>query len=158
MNLKDQDEKRCKNYAFRLLKYRNRSEKEIRDRLILRKYPQPTIEEVVKYLKHLGLIDDRKFAREWTEFRLKMPFGIKRITLELRQKGINEDILKETVEQVAESHFERDVLFKLAHRRIQVIRKREKDRLKIRQKLYYYLLRRGFSASDIMEVLEEIIS
>ena len=54
-------------YASLLLKYRLRSEKEIVDRLKRKAYPVATVSTVVDRLKAYGYLDDRIFARVFTE-------------------------------------------------------------------------------------------
>ncbi len=150
-------EKKALSSSYQLLKFRDRSEKEIRDKLLKKKYPNSAIERVIVHLKDLAYIDDKKFARAWVSFRLNSPFGLKRIILELRQKGIAEDIISETLSEVRKTDIESEVLTTLAQKRLSNLRKRKIDRLKTRQKLYQFLLRRGFSPGDIMRVLEELI-
>ncbi|MEW6009584.1 MAG: regulatory protein RecX [Candidatus Omnitrophota bacterium] len=149
-------DKKALSSAYRLLKVRDRSEKEIRDRLLKKKYPNSTIDSVIAHLKDLSYIDDKKFSREWVNFRLKTPFGIKRIILELRQKGIDEEIISEALREVRKSDVEREALTSLAKKRINNLHKRNIIGIKARQKLYQFLLRRGFSSSDIIGVLEEL--
>ncbi|MBU2541385.1 MAG: recombination regulator RecX [Candidatus Omnitrophica bacterium] len=154
----EQDEARAKNYVFRLLAYRNRSQKEIRDKLYRRKYSSQTIKKVISRLESLGYVDDARFAREWIDFRLKSSFGLKKIILELRQKGIGEDILKLILQQVRFKDSESDVLASLTNKKMRSLRKQEKDGIKVKGKLYRYLLGRGFSSGDIITVLDRTIS
>ena len=83
---------RGRNYVWRLIKFRPRSEKEIRDRLKLRNYPQRLIEGLVSYFKKTGLIDDKEFARSWINYRLLKPVGIRAIEAELKQKGVSSEV------------------------------------------------------------------
>jgi SOS response regulatory protein OraA/RecX len=48
------------NYARLLLKFRQRSEREIYQRLIAKEFPTPVIEEVIFFLKAKGLIEQTK--------------------------------------------------------------------------------------------------
>lgn len=150
--------KKARECAYRLLKFRNRSEKEIRDKFIIKKYPGEIIEEVISHLKKIGLIDDRKFAQEWVNFRLKVPFGLKRIILELRQKGIAPDIITDLTQDAQVKGSEEQGLSLVAERRLRYLQKHEKDKVKVRRKLYYFLLRRGFSPGDCLETIDRILS
>lgn len=157
MKLKTGIEQRCISYAFRLLKYRDRSEKEIEKRLSEKKYSKDLIQAVVSDLKATHYIDDKKFAKQWTNFRLKCTFSLNRISLELRRKGIAEDIISEILESARKSHIESDILLELATKRIEELLRGEKDKIKVKRRVYDFLLRRGFYSSDIMDVLYRLL-
>jgi regulatory protein len=149
-------ERKACTYAYRLLKVRNRSEREIRDRLSRKGYPAEVVDKVIAYLGQLGLVDDKRFAQEWVNFRLKVPFGLKRIFLELRHKGIAEDIINEVLDKVRKCRAESQVLNELVRKKLCSLRKHERDKIKIKQRLYAFLLRRGFSSGDIIELIDEL--
>ena len=72
----------AKNYIYRLLKIRFRSEREVRDKLRQKGFSEPTADEAVGYFKGIDLINDRLFAQKWIAWRLNKPFGIHRIRFE----------------------------------------------------------------------------
>ncbi len=76
-----------------LLKFRLRSEKEIRLRLKKKKFDSKIIDETAAFLKDKDFINDNNFAHLWLESRLKRPLGLRRIKEELRQKGIAREII-----------------------------------------------------------------
>ena len=49
----------AKNYAFRLIKFRARSEKEVRDKLLKKEYPPEIIADTIACLKKTKQVDDR---------------------------------------------------------------------------------------------------
>lgn len=157
MSTARQGENKARNYVYRLLKYRNRSEKEIRDKLLKRKFPPEVMDKVIQGLKDNGYIDDLKFAQEWLNFRLKVPFGLKRIIFELKQKGIEEEIIKQVINCSQVNRTQSEALADIAGRRLALMRRREKDKVKLRRKIYGFLLRRGFSPADIMDCLQRLI-
>ncbi|MCK4649219.1 RecX family transcriptional regulator, partial [bacterium] len=61
--------KKAKDYAFKLLSYRPRSIKEIRNRLKKKDYSSKVILEVIKDLKRLKFLNNKEFARMWVESR-----------------------------------------------------------------------------------------
>ncbi|MBO8160409.1 MAG: RecX family transcriptional regulator [Thermosipho sp. (in: Bacteria)] len=89
------------NDALRLLKYRIRSEKELRLRLSEKGYTNEEIEKTINYLKEKKFIDDEKFAYLYAYDSLvvhkKGPFRIK---MELRNFGVDEYIIKDALEKV----------------------------------------------------------
>ncbi len=142
---------KAKNYSFLLLKFRLRSEKEIYQRLKQKKYPQETIKLTIAFLKDKGFIDDNVFARAWIESRLKKPLGIRRIIQELKLKGIEAGIIEGLVSEVKKNYPERDLIEKIAQQRLKKLK--GIDPRLARNRVYAYLLRRGFSPDVIIEVL-----
>ncbi|HJW88103.1 MAG TPA: RecX family transcriptional regulator [Dehalococcoidia bacterium] len=60
---------RARDFSLRLLSYRPRSEKEVRERLGRHGFPPDTVEETIARLKGQGLLDEGAFARFWKEGR-----------------------------------------------------------------------------------------
>ena len=145
---------KSKNVVFRLLKIRQRSEKEIRDRLKFKKTPKNIIEKTVYYFKNLRFIDDRQFAKDWINARLSKPFGLNRIRLELRQKGIEDTIIEEELALKKENYLEETIVSELVQRRFS--RYKNLDKLKTKRRLFEYLIRRGFRIETINKVLRKI--
>ncbi|SHH57827.1 regulatory protein RecX [Thermosipho atlanticus] len=91
------------NDALRLLKYRIRSENELRFRLKEKGYESEEIEKTISYLKEKGFIDDEKFAYLYVYDSLtlhkKGPFRIK---LELKKLGVDEYIIEDAIKKVLE--------------------------------------------------------
>ena len=89
------DEDRAKQYAFRVLGYRQRSEQEMRQRLERKGYPAAVVDRTLKELFRLGLLDDREFARCWISAHPGR--GPALLKQELRQKGIDRDLAEELI-------------------------------------------------------------
>ena len=142
---------RALKFAFRLLKYRPRSEYELRQRLKRRGFPDPAIREAALFLKEKKFIDDCEFARLWVECRIKRPLGIIRLRQELKIKGIDKDLIEQALEQASRKYNEDDVIRDLVSRRWEKLRHIEPQ--KARQRLFLYLLRRGFSSAKTKEAL-----
>jgi regulatory protein len=80
--------------SVRLLESRQRSKKEIEDRLIQRGFGTATVIDVADKLTNCGLIDDVAFADGWVESRNRtQPSGARRLKSELLQKGIDRGII-----------------------------------------------------------------
>lgn len=143
---------KAKDYAFLLLKFRARSEKEIYTRLKKKKFKETTIKETLTFLKDEGFIDDRLFARSWIESRLKKSLGLGRIRGELRLKGIDQKIIDKAISQAGKTYSEEDRVAEIAARRFSRLTNLEPPVAK--RRIYTYLLRRGFTP----EIVEEIVS
>jgi regulatory protein len=135
---KSQDE-RCLEAALRLLDYRPRSEAEIRERLKRRGFDRGGIEKTITQLKERGLVDDAAFARFWKENRASFRPRSQHLTrLELRQKGLNADIIETVIADIDDS----DSAYRAAQSRVR--RLATLDHQNFRRRLGEYLRRRGF--------------
>ncbi|MGD9015219.1 MAG: regulatory protein RecX [Candidatus Omnitrophota bacterium] len=141
-------------YAFGLLKYRPRSEYELRQRLKKRGFTEPVIRETLVFLKEKGLVNDCEFARIWIESRIKKPLGIYRLKQELRIKGINKELIEQLIEQVGNRYSEEEVISDLIQRRLEKLKHIEPAKAK--RRIFLYLFRRGFSSEKIREALDGI--
>lgn len=145
-----------RNYVFRLIKFRLRSEKELRDKLKSRNYEPSTIEELISYFKGLGYCDDREFARSWIDYRLLKPLALRAIALELKQKGIGGEIINELINERKSAVNELELARELAKSRLEKLKAGTGKDDRIKQKLYYYLGRRGFSSDIVNEVINQL--
>jgi regulatory protein len=142
---------RCLNAALRFLGYRPRSEAEIRQRLQRHGYDSEDIEKALARLKEQGLVDDIAFARYWKENRETFSPRSQRMTkMELRRKGLNNDIIEQVISEIDE----RDSAYRAALKRAPRLSASEYQAF--RQRLGAYLGRRGFSYSIIKEITERV--
>lgn len=148
------DLKKAKEAAFRLLKFRGRSENEIRERLRRKKISPEVVEEVIEYLKAARYLNDYDFAWEWTRSRINRPLGIKRIAYELKQKRITQDIIQQVTDKIKEGYDEQKVVSELLQEKIKKAKGLDKDKFK--RRLFNFLLRRGFSPDTVIEAMEKI--
>ena len=141
-------------YAFRLLKFRPRSEYELQQRLKRQGYPESTVKEALFFLREKRLVDDLEFARMWVESRIKRPLGINRIKQELKIKGIDKDLIGQVIESLGTKYSEEETIKGLVCRRWEKLKLIEPAKAK--RRLFLYLLRRGFSPDKIQEVINQI--
>ncbi|MBT9131708.1 hypothetical protein B9J77_04055 [candidate division NPL-UPA2 bacterium Unc8] len=150
-----EEERKAKECALRFLTYRQRSCKELSDRLKLKGYKNAVIKVVVQHLKELNLIDDRAFARLWAQARTyRKPIGKKLLSQELWQKGIATEIITEVCESIFAERSEENLALTLAHNRLKSYR--NLDSLTCNRRLYSYLRRRGFSIEVISQAIEKL--
>lgn len=155
MRSKDIDSfKRAKNYAFLLLKFRLRSEKEIYQRLKRKNFSEEIINKALVFLKEKSFIDDALFARAWIESRIKKPLGLRRLKEELRQKGVDEKIIRRCLEEAGKNYPQQDIAANIARERFNKSKNIEPQKAK--RRIFAYLLRRGFSYDVVMEALNQL--
>ena len=77
----DKESARARNYVWRLIKGRLRSEQEIKQKLNFKKYAPEVIAKTVSYFKGLDYINDLEFANRWVNSRLRKPLGLDGVVL-----------------------------------------------------------------------------
>lgn len=103
-------------------------------------------ERVFNRLVEKGYIDDMRFARFWVENRnLRKGSSLRRLTAELRGKGVSNDIIHQVTDESERTDTEelRKVIAKKA------------SRYSDQNKLIAYLQRQGFRYDDIRQALNE---
>ena len=139
-----------------LLRQRPRSVYEIRNRLKLKGYDDPVIEDVVAGLERAGELNDDRFARFWVESRMHMnPAGDVVLKHELKRNGISESIIDAVLVEKAEKYDEYELALSMAKDRFERLKKL--DRRKATKRIYDLLLRRGFKYDNIRRVVESLI-
>jgi regulatory protein len=144
----------AKAYAFLLLKFRLRSEGELESRLKRKKFSPEVVKKTASFLKEKKFIDDVLFARGWIQSRLRRSLGARRITTELKLKGINKEIIERELSLFKENYSEQEVVTRLAEERLKKLKTTE-PRSAMRR-VYAYLARRGFSPEIITDVLHNL--
>jgi regulatory protein len=153
LNKRTESFAKARDYAFFLLKFRLRSENELAGRLKLKKIPAETIKEVVSFLKEKRFIDDNVFARAWINSRLKKPLGLRRIKQELRQKGVDKEIIEAQTAKL-EDYSEGKTVLDLAKGRLNRLKAAEP--VVAKRRVYAFLLRRGFSPEVVIDTLNQL--
>jgi regulatory protein len=132
--------KRCFDAAVHYLSYRPRSEPELRQRLRRRGFNDDSVETIITRLKELDLVDDIAFAQFWKENRESFSPRSQWLTrLELRQKGVSEDI----IDQVVDTIDDEDSAYRAALKKARSLSMT--DYQSFRRRLGEHLKRRGFS-------------
>lgn len=149
--LEEDARERAWQQALLYLSYRPRSEAEIRQNLRRHDLPEPVIEDTLDKLRRDGFADDLQFARAWVENRAAFrPRGRRLLALELRQKGLPDEVIHSALQGVDDEALAYAAALKTA-RRLRV-----QERSMFRKKLSDFLLRRGFSYPVIATVVERL--
>lgn len=137
--------------ALLFLSYRARSEKEIRQNLKKHEYSEDAVEYALTRLRENRLANDNEFAQAWVENRSTFrPRSRRALTLELRQKGIDEETVKEAVANLDEEALAYETAQKRAPRLTSL------EWGEFRKKLSEHLARRGFPYSVVTSVVTRI--
>ena len=142
---------RAMQQALLFLSYRARSEKEIRQNLGKHEIPEVVIEEILERLRQNGFANDKQFADAWVENRSTFrPRGRRALTLELRQKGIEDSTIESALEDIDEEALAYEAGLKKA-RKLKV-----QEWSEFRKKTSEFLARRGFSYSVIAPIVSRL--
>lgn len=146
---------RAQDYALKLLSYRERSRKEIQVRMERKGFEKDVIEKVLRYLESQRYLDDRRFAEVWAHDRLKKGYGKWRVILELREKGVNQEIIDGVVKEVYATVDEIRMALDLVNKRGYDLESGEDKG--VARRASQFLRRRGFSFSVIREVMSRML-
>jgi regulatory protein len=125
---------------------RIRSRWELTDYFRRKGYEEALGQQILQRLEGLGLVDDTNFAEAWVRNRrILKPVSRRRLTQELRQKRVADDIIDHVLSE--DETDDRAVLREL------IARKRKQTRYQDDLKLMRYLAGQGFSYDDIKSAI-----
>ncbi|MCL5283156.1 MAG: RecX family transcriptional regulator [Armatimonadetes bacterium] len=141
--------------AQRYIAYAGRSEDEVRRRLQRSGFDLEVIENVLERLAQSAWTDDKRLAQDWVESRFRSRgYGRRRLTEELRRKGIASESIAEATGSISDSdEIERALsLVKSKWPELDI-----GDRHWQRQ-IMSFLQRRGYEWEIIEQVIGELVS
>lgn len=142
--------KRATLRAMHILESTDKTEAQLRRKLEESEYPKEAVESAIAYVTSYGYLDDRRYAEHYIEWK-KQGKGKARLKMELVQKGISREIIEEVLESTDFGET-REMIRQI------ILKKRKTDipmNEKEKQRLYGFLMRKGFSSSDILAVMRE---
>lgn len=135
--------------ALKFISYRPRTETEIRRNLAKQALSEETSEQAIERLKRSGLINDASFAQGWVDSRVaNRPSSRRALAYELKQRGIDAQIIAQTLDSIDDEEMAYHTALKHARRVNEV------EWNRFFQKMVRYLSQRGFS----YEVSSQVIS
>ena len=143
---------KARNKAFKLLSYRERTIKEIEDRLRKKEFSEAVIKAVVDFLLEKDYLNEERFAEMWIRKKKKHhPRGRKLIYKELKNKGVNQRIINNALNQYLSSQEELEMAEYLMDKWLR--RRTEEDSSSY--KLKNYLANKGFNYDLIYQVTDK---
>jgi regulatory protein len=142
----------ARRYSIRLLSYRARSEKEIRDRLKRKGFSGKSIESAVPSLKESGFIDDVALARQLRRQAIEVKLlGYGPAKAYMIKRGVPAEIIEETLDR------DEDEELRNAQKIVDKKLKTMGNYLTAdeRKKLWNFLARRGYSFGTIRKALKD---
>ncbi len=151
----DREFGRAERKAFRLLTLRAHSEKELSAKLQAGGFAAPVVEQVVQRCRDLGYLNDGAFARQRARvLAISRLEGDRRIALDLRERGIDEELCRRVIAEVREELDEKQAAERLLRKKIRgrpvaALTEREKARLA------RGLMGKGFPTGLILKTLKK---
>lgn len=143
------------NKALKFLSYRPRSEKEIKDKLKRKKASEEIINKIILRLKKNNFLNDEEFVKWWIEQRANFkPRSLKLIKIELGQKGIDKELIEETIDHLPSTIDDLESAKKLIEKRLPRYKNLSRDEKF--QKVARFLSSKGFSYDIIKEIFKTI--
>ncbi len=136
--------------AVYLLTYKNRTVKEIEDKLKSKGYSETEIDKAVKKLKEYSFVDDENYTLLYIKSNLDKK-GEKLIRRELEQKGIERELIRTKIDELEISEKEEEKIEAIFNKRFINM---NLDDIKIQNKIYSFFLRRGFSYDKIGKIVK----
>lgn len=145
---------KCKNTALRIVEKTFKSEKELKDKLLLKGYDNESIDKTINFLKEYNFLSDNNYVKMYVKDKSRIQ-GKKKIKFDLIKKGINDNIIEEEISNI-DREDEREGAYSLAIKKYNTIAKREDDKFKLSQKLYRFLLSKGYDYDTVSYVVKKI--
>ena len=139
--------------AYQILEGREHSVCELRQKLLRRGCPADTADMIAEQLQSDGLLDDVRFGCMFVRSKLRQNWSIKRVTFELQKKH---QFAGDTLALVMEAYAREcpDEGVNGDDRRAERIVERRWHSAKDTEKIFRYLVNRGFSASCARRALQ----
>lgn len=138
--------KRAKKRAMHILEQMDRTEHQLREKLAKGEYPQECIDAAVEYVKRYRYLDDERFAFSYVRYHQEK-LSRQQLSVKLSQKGVSRDIIADAIETEYEADDGEKIRNLLSKRHFDPDNTDRQES----NKIYQYILRRGFKSSDILK-------
>jgi regulatory protein len=140
--------------ACGFLSYRQRSENEISRYLDKRGYSDHK-DSVIERLTRVGLLDDQNFAETWVRERSSgRGYGSRRLRMELGRLGIDRELIDAALDKEYPTESETECAIRIAGQKAGKLGVTAPE---TRQKIYGFLIRRGFPGAIAKEAVENAL-
>ena len=146
---------KCKNTALKTIERTYKSEKELVQKLALKGYDDHIINRTINFMKEYNLLNDNNYATMYVKDKSRN-IGKKKIKYSLLQKGIDEEIIESELEKINNDEV-KAIVYEMALKKYKVFSKRENDNYKLTQKLYRFLMGKGYGYDLIKDVVKSIV-
>lgn len=154
----EEEYQKCLNAALKLLGIRAHGESELTAKLLRRKGADKAIvARVVSVCRKSGFLDDGLFARDYARELALRGCGVRQIRYKLKLKGLSEDDISSALSEVCTEDDELERALSAGRLKLKSLKASE-PLLKKREKLYRFLLSRGFTGASVKEAARRLLS
>ncbi len=139
--------RRAKQKAMSILKRSDRTEKELRLKLKQNDFPEEAVDEAVAYVMKYNYVDDERYLENYVFYK-RGSKSKRMIEMELQQKGLSKELIREHMEQ--EEVNDEEAIQKAIRKKIGTKSELSYEET---QKVAAYLYRKGFKEEDIRKYL-----
>lgn len=139
---------RARKRAMHLLERMDRTEAQLREKLLQNEYPQEAVEDAVSYVKSFHYVDDQRYALNYVRYRCQSR-SRRQLEAELARKGVDRELIRQALEEECSQDEGEKILRWMEKKHYDPAAARQKEK----QRMYQFLLRKGFRWEDIMRYL-----
>ena len=141
--------KRARERSLYLLQNSDKTESQVRKKLLEEGFPAAVTERTLEFLKHYRYVDDESLAKRYVESKSRVK-SRRQMAWELCRKGMDGETVQEALKEGVP---EREAISRLIRQKTggKIPQAQEE-----RRRLYGYLGRKGFSYEDIRSVLGDL--
>jgi len=151
------EEDRAYEKALKYLEKRERTEREVYDKLTGAGFSEKASAQALERLRDAGYVNDQSYASRYMEALAKKGRGRLRITAEMRRKGLNSEMIRNTLEDEALASDETERAKEAARRALATIPEGMDER-KAMAKVNRRLVTLGYTYSTIGEAMNSLRS
>ena len=142
-------EKRAKRRALYILQRMERTEYQLRKKLQENGYPEEIVQCAIDYVKSFHYVDDYRYACTYIRYHQSDKSRLQ-LKMKLYERGVASELIEQALEDEYSAAEEQliDRLLEKKHYDADIMDQKEK------QKIYQYLMRRGFRSESIRRRME----
>ncbi len=129
--------------------YQDRCRKEIFTKLNSFELADDDRNFIVDFLNDEGYINDERYCRSYVKSKLNLKkWGVNKIKLSLMTKGVDKEIIDDVLSEIDRDSYKEELVNLLKNKKIN-----ESDPYKRKAKLIRYAVSKGYSISEVMEIV-----
>lgn len=142
--------KRARKRVMHLLERMDRTENQLRTKLKQGYYPEDVIEDAIGYVKSYHYLDDLRYAGNYVRCH-KDRKSRRMLQKELLARGVSKEWIARALEEECPQDNEREKILRWIQKKNYSSQTAD---MKEKQRMYQFLVRRGFCPNDILHVLD----
>ena len=144
---------KVKECALRLLTRREHSLYELRQKLLLRKFPLKQIEQVIAELSEEGWQSDGRFAQAYYTSLIQRGYGPLKVMAMMRSKGVSDDLIRQVISD--DRNFWQEQMLRVYRKKYRSLNSVGQCETPLSAVQMRFMLSRGFSREQIMDLMYE---